>query len=104
MGRNNGAKTTDMKRLITVVLVTLAAWNTYGQKVAIKTNVLYDLTTTINLGIETSLGRSVTLDISGNYNPWQFGDTEFKHWMVKPELRYRRCERFEGHFVGLHAT
>ena len=44
-----------------------------------------------------------TLDVSGNYNPWKFGDDrQIKHWLVQPELRYWLCERFNGSFFGLH--
>lgn len=70
---------------------------------AIKTNALYWATTTPNLGIELGLSKKVTLDISGNYNPWNFGDNKkLKHWLIQPELRYWLCERFNGHFFGLH--
>ena len=39
---------------------------------AVKSNLLYDATTTMNLGIEFGLAPKWTLDISGNYNPWTF--------------------------------
>ncbi len=26
----------------------------------------------------------------------------FKHWLVHPEFRYWLCERFNGHFFGVH--
>lgn len=70
---------------------------------ALKTNLLYDATTTFNLGFEMSLGRKWTLDVSGNYNPWTFSDNKkFKHWMVQPEFRYWTCERFNRGFWGFH--
>mgnify|MGYP000337971219 CR=1 FL=1 len=60
-------------------------------------------TSTPNLGIEVGLAKKLTLDISGNYNPWKFGDDrQIKHWLVQPELRYWLCERFNGSFFGLH--
>lgn len=69
----------------------------------IKTNVLYGATLTPNLGVEVALSRKLTIDVSGNYNPWTFSDgKKFKHWMVQPELRYWLCERFGGHFFGIH--
>lgn len=75
-----------------------------AQKVAIKTNLLYDLTTTINLGAEVRLAPKWTLDLSGNYNAWSFkNDKKWKHWMAQPEARYWLCEAFNGHFLGLHA-
>lgn len=71
---------------------------------AIKTNALYWATTTPNLGIEIGLSDKLTLDVSGNYNPWSFSDNKkLKHWLVQPELRLWTCERFNGHFFGLHA-
>lgn len=76
---------------------------TYLPKFALKTNTLYWATTTPNLGIEVGLARKLTLDISGNYNPWKFSDNrQLKHWLVQPELRYWLCERFNGSFFGLH--
>ena len=40
---------------------------------AIKTNALYWATSTPNLGFEVGLAKKITLDVSGNYNPWKFG-------------------------------
>ena len=65
----------------------------YLPKFAIKTNALYWATSTPNLGFEVGLAKKLTLDISGNYNPWKFGDDrQIKHWLVQPELS----------FFGLH--
>ena len=76
---------------------------TYLPKFAIKTNALYWATSTPNLGFEIGLAKKLTLDVSGNYNPWKFSDNkQFKHWLVQPELRYWLCERFNGSFFGLH--
>lgn len=76
---------------------------TYLPKFAIKTNALYWATTTPNLGLEVALAKKLTLDVSGNYNPWKFSDDKkLKHWLVQPELRYWLCERFNGSFFGLH--
>ena len=76
---------------------------TYLPKFAIKTNALYWATTTPNLGFEVALAKKLTLDVSGNYNPWEFSkNRQIKHWLVQPELRYWLCERFNGSFFGLH--
>lgn len=71
---------------------------------AIKTNLLYDLTTTMNLGVEFRTAPKYTLDITANYNPWSFSQNkQFKHLLIQPEFRYWTCEAFNGHFFGLHA-
>lgn len=74
-----------------------------AQKAAIKTNALYDATTSFNLGVEFGLSRKWTLDVSGNYNPWTFSDNrKWKHWFVQPEARYWFCQKMGGHFLGIH--
>ena len=74
-----------------------------AQDVALKTNGLYWATTTPNLGLEFALNPKWTVDLSGAYNPWTFsGDKKMRCWLVQPELRYWICEKFEGHFVGVH--
>lgn len=74
-----------------------------AQKVAVKTNLLYDATTTFNLGVEFGLSPKWTLDISGNYNPWTFSDNKkWKHWLVQPEFRYWPCNKMMGHFFAGH--
>lgn len=78
--------------------------NARGQDVVVKTNLLYDATATINAGVEIGLAPKWTLDLSGNYNGWTMSDNrKWKHWMVQPEARYWFCDRFVGHFLGIHA-
>lgn len=73
-------------------------------KTSLKTNLLYDATSSFNLGVEFKLSPKYTLDISANYNPWTFSEgKKLKHVWVQPELRYWTCEPFYGHFFGLHA-
>lgn len=75
-----------------------------AQKFGVKTNLLYDATTSMNLGIEIGLAHRWTIDISGNYNPWTFADNrKMKHWLIQTEARYWLCQNFSGHFFGLHA-
>lgn len=74
-----------------------------AQNIAFKTNLLYDVSATANLGVEIGLAPKWTLDISGNLNTWSKNDqTRWKHWMVQPEARYWFCDRFSRHFFGAH--
>lgn len=60
-----------------------------GQTVAVKSNMLYDVTSTVNVGMEFALSSRWTFDISGNYNGWTLShDRRWKHWAVQPEARY----------------
>lgn len=94
-----------MKRLLIIVLLLtgLIAGEALAQKAAVKTNILYDATSTINLGVEFGIASKWTLDILGNYNNWTFSDNrKMKHLLVQPEIRWWTCKRFSGHFFGLH--
>lgn len=97
------AKKGKTNRLVITLLFMSGAWSfCQAQEVAVKSNLLYDATTTLNLGVEVGLGAKMTLDISGNYNPWRFHNYRLKHGLIQPELRYWTCEKFNGHFFGLH--
>lgn len=75
----------------------------YSQVVGLKTNLLMDATKTINLGAEIGLGKQTTLDLSFNYNPWENDSKMMKMFVFQPEYRHWFCERFNGHFLGVHA-
>ncbi len=50
----------------------------------VKNNLLYDATTTINLGVEIATGSKNTLEVSGGYNPFMFSDVKkFKHLLME---------------------
>ena len=75
-----------------------------AQTAALKTNILGWATTTPNLGVEFGVGRKSTIQVFGALNPWDFGkDKHFRIWSVQPEYRYWFCEKFGGHFIGVHA-
>lgn len=77
----------------------------HSQNVALKSNLLYDATSTINLGVEIGLTPRISIDLSGNLNPWMWDkrtNSKIQHILVQPELRYWLCERFKGHFFGAH--
>ena len=94
-----------MTRILFLVflLSTILSSSVHSQWAAVKTNLLYDATTTVNLGVEVGIAEKWTLDILGNYNPWEFSNNrQLKHYLIQPEARYWFCEKFNKHFVGLH--
>ena len=93
-----------LKFLIPLFLGLLISVCAKAQDVAIKTNLLYDATATVNLGVEVGVAPKWTLDLSGNLNAWNVNeDKRWKHWLVQPEARYWFCDRFSRHFLGFHA-
>ena len=89
------------------ILLTASVNMVHAQHTALKTNLLYDATTTPNLGLEMGLDKKHTLQVFYGLNPWKFGhdaDRKYlKHWVVNPEFRHWFCNRFNGSFFGIHA-
>lgn len=84
-------------------VLSLCATRVHGQKMGLKTNALYWAALTPNIGFEFAMSAKTTLELQGAYNPWTFrGDKKMRFWLVQPEVRYWFCEKFEGHFLGLH--
>ena len=92
------------KYYIQLLFGLLVQFGAKGQNdVAIKSNILYDLTATISAGIEVGLAPRWSIDVSGNFNAWTMkNDRRWKHYLVQPEVRYWLCDRFMGHFLALH--
>ena len=70
---------------------------------SIKSNLLYDATASMNLGIEFRTGKKTSFEIPISYNPWTFRDNaKWRHILAQPEFRLWTNETFDGHFFGLH--
>lgn len=98
-----------MKRILTLAIISLLAFagTASAQKVAVKTNSLYWMTATPNVGFEFALADRWTFEVAGGYNPWTFNKEEnikAKHFLVTPEVRYWFCESFQGHFIGINGN
>ncbi|MCF0174636.1 MAG: DUF3575 domain-containing protein [Bacteroidales bacterium] len=96
----------ELRRFILTILFFIGSMQlANAQHAAIKTNLLSDAFTNINLGVEIGLAPKWTLDIPVQYNPWSFrnGTMKWKHLTIQPEARYWFCDRFSRHFLGIHA-
>lgn len=88
--------------LVSVLVVNLIQC-AKAQDVGIKSNLLADAFLNPNLGIEIGLKPKWSVDVSGQFNFWEFSNnSKWKHWAVQPEIRYWLCDRFQGHFFGAH--
>lgn len=89
--------------LCIIFLVQFFALPLYGQQAAMKSNALFWATTTPNAGVEVGIGNHLTIELWGAYNAWKFkNDMKLNLYLAQPELRYWPCQKFEGHFFGLH--
>mgnify|MGYP002524673449 CR=1 FL=1 len=107
-GRIVGMRVAGLKHTLRGIICFLTAFFSASltcgsQTAAVKSNLLYDFTTTFNAGAEFRLAPKWTLDISGNLNPWTFsGNARVKHWLVQPEARYWFCDAWAGSFLAMH--
>lgn len=95
-------------RLILILLIAAAGSSTLRAQFAVKTNLLYDATTTPNIGAEYAINSKSTVNLVYGLNPWTFhsdthGERKAKHWVLMPEYRWWPCMVFNGHFFGVHA-
>ena len=103
-----------IKRIVLILfLAGISTVTGFSQDVGLKVNLLYGATATPNLGLELGLGKRTSLDFLVGYNPFNnealsstdnIGKKKLVHVLVQPEFRYWLCERFNGHFFGLHGT
>lgn len=96
-------KAEDLRKIFLTVFLAAVAAVCHAQDFAIKSNLLYDAALSPNLGVEAGVARKWTVDVSGNINLWSVNGHKWRHWLVQPEARYWLCQRFAGHFFGLHA-
>lgn len=90
--------------MLLLAVMTCSYQTARSQEVGIKTNILYDATATLNLGLEVKVAPRWSVDLSGNLNAWTFNNGKrWKHWMLQPEARYWLCDATAGHFFAVHA-
>ncbi|MDR0421476.1 MAG: DUF3575 domain-containing protein [Proteiniphilum sp.] len=101
-------------KLLLLIAAALSAGVCYAQRMRmpedpvisrwnLKTNILFDVTASPNLGVEVGLGEKTSLDLSGSVNLWDFtNNTKWKHVLVQPEVRYWPKKRYYGFFLGPH--
>lgn len=94
-----------MKRLFLYILLSVVFYSlAFSQSIAIKTNLPYLATTTPNLGFEFAMSNKTTFELIGGLNPFTISENKYnKHWLAHAEFRYWTCDKFNGHFFGLHA-
>lgn len=93
-----------IRKFCLLLIIALAtSFGARAQVVGLKTNLLYDALLSPTLGLEFGLAPKWSLDVSGTFNDWTVNNKNWKQWMVQPEARFWFCQRFAGHFLGLHA-
>jgi opacity protein-like surface antigen len=116
-GRLSKCRSSFAKKLLAVLLLLLGASHlASAQDVALRTNVLYTATTTLNAGVDFRIAEHWSGGLLVGYNPWQFSGAEatwasgetvdanrkIMHVLAEPEVKWWPCRVFERHNFGLH--
>lgn len=92
-----------MKHLLLTILLAFVSLGASGQTVGLKTNLIDDALLSVNLGVEVGMSPKWSFDMPMSLNNWTLSDGKrWKHWYAQPGVRYWFCDRFSGHFVGVH--
>ncbi len=92
-----------MKRLYSYILMsflTFISINVKAQRIAVKTNMLYDVVGVASLGAELKTSKHSSLSFMGTYNPLQYGGAKYKNFSIQPEYRHWFHRAFTGPFVS----
>lgn len=100
----------DIKRIIRAFALLLAsivmssrAWG--QQNVAVRNNIMYDISLTPNVGFDVRIAPKWTLGLNAGYRPWPTDDSKtrkWKHILVAPELRHWNDSIFHRTYWGLN--
>lgn len=89
--------------MMAVVFILLFASDAFAQRMAVKSNLLFDALASPNIGMEILVAPQWTLDVMAHYQPFAPNDNHrWKHWLLQPEARRWLCTPFAGHFLGAH--
>ena len=83
--------------IIAIMLAVMTPRIAPAQSIAVKSNVLYDLTGTLNLGGEIRCDDTHSFNLSVNYNPWNLGENKKMKHTVKNN-------RYQGNLIGCGIT
>ena len=97
------SNTNFLKKLLLLVLFALTVTNGQAQRVALKTNPLYWMTLSPNIGLEFRLSQHFTLNMDAAFNPFKINDKLQTRFVgVAPEVRYWFVGRPQAkHFIGV---
>ena len=106
-------KMMTLGKSITIILFIIAfSCNGLAQTVGLKSNFLYALTTTPNIGMETRIFKKSSIDFNAGFNPFrlpapsgvtQSTNPKLFHWIIVPEYKYWFCRPYERWYAGVYA-
>lgn len=79
----------------------IGCFPTYGQRLAISNNLLFDAAGALSAGVELPLSKKTSFETYGSLRPWKRGEQKVhKHWSVQAQYRIWPCQVMNGFFFG----
>lgn len=92
-------------KYILLTLLSLFAWSaSHAQFSSISTNLVGWAGGNVNVSVDLSVNRNNTINVPVSFNPFKFGDTQWRHFAVQPGWRHWFTERYVRHFVSPYLT
>ena len=98
-----GFKVTRRWVMFMVLLLCFGSLAYAQRNVAVRNNLIYDLTGTPNLGVDVRVSPHWTLGLTGGYRPWPTDDKKERKWrhlLIAPELRWWPDSTFHKGYWG----
>ncbi len=95
-----------MKHIFLLILSCLFFnFNTPAQKIAIKTNALYDAAFQLpTFNAEINTGNYTSIELMVSYSPFKYGENKrWKAFILQPSFRYWLNDSHKGFFGSIHA-
>ena len=89
-------------RSILFLTTLLVCQSAVGQRIALKTNLLYDALLIPSIGSEFVIGKQSTINLNCTYNPFSLRHSKWCNWSLQPEYRWWMQRALTGPFVGVN--
>ena len=96
-------KTYIWRTLLVALMLIFYGTISAQKKVAVRNNFVYDISGTLNMGVDVRTSQHWTIGLTGGYRPWPTDDKttrKWKHLLIAPELRYWTDSTFHKGYWG----
>lgn len=100
----NGQAKHGLRRFVSGVVFIMLSISANAQKVAIKSNLLYDVCGVPSLGVELKTSQHTSASLIATYNPMKFGGYKWKNFTYQPEFRYWFHRTFTGPYLAANVA
>lgn len=99
----NICKTLFYCKCIVFIVVLLVGFKGYSQSIALRSNALFYISGTTNLGVEYALSNKSSIDLNYYHKYWGYESIgRFRYYLIQSEIKKWECRKFVGRYWGIH--